>query len=385
MLLRNITIGNEIIPSYLFENVERAVPEILKLSNCDKYILIYDTKLHYTIDRLYMLMMKHTSVTLLPMKIQEAVKNLDTLSKLISKLLSMGVDRNTCLVAIGGGVLENTVGMAAGLLYRGISLIHIPTTLMACADSTVSLKQAINFERSKNIVGLYYAPKGVFTIYSIIQNLPPEEVSAGYVEFVKNLLTLIPEKIPEFELCNFNRSHLEYENLKTFINDSIDAKELVIQNDPKEKKEGLILEYGHTIGHALEVLSSGTIRHGEGVAIGMLVCSDLSYNVFNMPKSDVEYHWNLIKQIGIFSSLKSQIQFLHDLSIEQLIECVFNDNKRGRIISAENEIPMVLLDSIGHVHIENDCCVYPIDYHLVKNSLRIVISKILEILNNQEG
>lgn len=382
MLLRNISIGNEMIPSYLFETIEESVSEILKISNSDKYIIVYDTKLQSDIDELYMFMKERATVVLLPLKVQEVDKNLNTLSQLISGLLLLGVDRNTCLIAVGGGVLENIVGMAAGLLFRGISLIHIPTTLMACADSTVSLKQAINFEKSKNIVGLYYAPKGIFTIYSIIKKLPPEEVSAGYVEFVKNLLTLIPQKIYSFESYDFDRNNLKYEELKTLIIDSIDAKELVILNDPKEKKEGLVLEYGHTIGHSLEVLSSCTIRHGEGVAIGMLVASDISYNIFDMSSIDVKYHWKLIEQIGIFLSLKENARFLRELSFEQLKECIFNDNKRGRIKASQDEIPMVLLDKIGHVHIENGCCMYAVDYQIVENSIRKVISKILEKIND---
>ena len=382
MLLRNISIGNEIIPSYLFETTDQSVSEILKISNSDKYILVYDAKLQCDVDEIYMHMEKRTSVATLPLKAEEANKNLSTLSELISGLLSLGVDRNTCLIAVGGGVLENIVGMAAGLLFRGITLIHIPTTLMACADSTVSLKQAINFEKSKNIVGLYYAPKGIFTIYSIINKLPPEEISAGYAEFVKNLLTLIPQKIHSFESYEFNRNDLKYEELKTLIIDSIDAKELVIQNDPKEKREGLVLEYGRTIGHSLEVLSSGTIRHGEGVAIGMLVASDISYNIFDMPNEDVEFHWKLIEQIGIFLSLKEKASFLRKLSINELLECLFNDNKRGRIKASQDEIPMVLLDRIGHVHIENGCCMYAVDYHTVENSIQTIISKILEKIND---
>ncbi len=378
MLLRNIMIGDVIIPSYLFENIEESVPDIIEKSCSEKIVLVYDMKLNDMADKMYVLMHEHILVSRLPLNIHESIKNMETLSYLIGELLSLGVDRNTCLVAIGGGVLENTVGMAAGLLYRGINLIYIPTTLIACADSTVSLKQAINYESSKNIVGLYYAPRGVFTIFSIIRNLPPEEISAGYAEFVKNLLTIVPEKIPEFELSCFDRNHLGYENLKTLIIDSIDAKELVILNDPKEKKEGLILEYGHTIGHALEVLSSGAIRHGEGVAVGMLVCSDISKYLFDMSARDVEYHWKLVEEIGIFISLVPKKQFFQELLIDKLIKCAFNDNKRGHIVCAESEMPMILLDSIGHVHRENNCCICPIDYHVVENSLHRVIPSVLE-------
>jgi len=237
--------------------------------------------------------------------------------------------------------------MVAGLLFRGLPLIHIPTTLMAASDSVLSLKQAVNLSSGKNLVGFYYAPKLVCAEVAFLQSLPSREIRAGLCELVKNLLTIMPEEIERFRKM-FRLDHqYDVSELEQIIDFCIRAKSAVMRDDPYEKNEGLVLEYGHTIGHALELVARGEFNHGECVAFGMLCAANIAAKLGLLRADEVRLHVELLAGIGALIRPRPE----HIPLVEQYLR---SDNKRGYRHSQSDYTGMVLLKGLGEPAKEKD-------------------------------
>ena len=199
----------------------------------------------------------------------EDSKGFPTYQRLLSSLLEKGFTRSDCVVAVGGGVVGDLAGFVAASFMRGIDFYNIPTTLLSQIDSSIGGKVAINLDGIKNIVGAFYQPKKVLIDPNVLKTLPPRQISNGLAEAVKMSLTSDKELFRLFENKNIS------ENIDEIIISSLKIKRDVVQQDEKEQGLRKILNFGHTIGHAIE---SGTnlseLYHGECVALGMIpVCS----------------------------------------------------------------------------------------------------------------
>ncbi|MDK8182168.1 2-deoxy-scyllo-inosose synthase [Paenibacillus sp. UMB4589-SE434] len=277
----------------------------------------------------------------------EEHKNLATVAQLCEQVIGLGADRRAVIVAVGGGVTGNIAGMVAGMLFRGLPLIHVPTTLMAASDSVLSLKQAVNLSSGKNLVGFYYAPRIVCAELSYISNLPVREIRAGLCEAVKNLLTIAPEEIDRFKEI-FRPDHQYHSGeLGDIIDFCIRAKSTVMREDPFEKKTGLILEYGHTIGHALELASKGQYNHGESVAFGMLCAARIAEKLGLLSREAVNLHHELLNQIGAWIQPRQELL----PAVEHILH---SDNKRGYRQSRPGHTGMVLLQGLGEPAMQHD-------------------------------
>ncbi|WP_028545852.1 2-deoxy-scyllo-inosose synthase [Paenibacillus taiwanensis] len=277
----------------------------------------------------------------------EEHKNLATVAQLCEQVIGLGADRRTVMVAVGGGVTGNIAGMVAGMLFRGLPLIHVPTTLMAASDSVLSLKQAVNLSSGKNLVGFYYAPRIVCVELGYITSLPVREIRAGLCEVVKNILTIAPEESERFKAIFRSDHHYHTSELGDIIDFCIRAKSTVMREDPFEKKSGLILEYGHTIGHALELASKGQYNHGESVAFGMLCAARIAEKLGLLSREAVNLHYELLNQIGAW------IQPSQELlpAIEHILH---SDNKRGYRQNRTGYTGMVLLQGLGQPAMQHE-------------------------------
>lgn len=280
-------------------------------------------------------------------------------------MIKNGATRNSIFFIVGGGVLGNIAGLACGMLFRGVKLCHIPSTIMACSDSVLSLKQGINMHNTKNIVGMYYPPYSVMVCPELFHSLSIRDIKAGYVELIKNMLIAIPEEIPTFLDSNLDLSNLSYSDIDALIKLSTRAKLQLIEQDKHEKSKGLLLEYGHTVGHALEMLFPNDIRHGEGVAVGILsavrLCKKLNY--WDDQKTNVVY--DLLNKIGIFELLRN-VKTMHPGINKKEYRCLLkNDNKRGYINCTEDEIAMVLLTDYAKPLMTGDQYVFSVNVDLV--------------------
>lgn len=295
----------------------------------------------------------------------ETNKQLHTVSRLAEECVSLGADRRSFIVAVGGGVAGNIAGMVAMLLFRGIRLIHIPTTLMAASDSVLSLKQAVNLEHGKNLVGMYYAPYLVYVNLSFLKALPVRDIQGGLCELVKNLVAIKPDSIPEFKSILSKSNQYDDSEWERIIDFCIEAKMSVMRNDAYEKNTGLVLEYGHTIGHALELAANGTFNHGECVSFGMLCAADISRQLGCLSAEEIQVHRDLLKLIDVEAYPRPE----HVPVIKSYIE---KDNKRGYRSTKQGHVGMILLDTLGQMRMEEDSYVSLVSADLI-----------LEVINKQ--
>ncbi len=196
----------------------------------------------------------------------EGSKSIATLNKVLEKMLEFGLSRKDAVVAVGGGVVGDLAGFAASIFMRGIDFYNIPTTLLSSVDSSIGGKTAINFGGVKNIVGAFYQPKKVLIDPDLLKTLPKRQITNGLAEAVKVSLTSDKELFEIFEKGNIE------ENLEEIIVRSLNVKKQVVEEDEKESGLRKVLNFGHTIGHGIEVTTN--LYHGESVALGMLpMCS----------------------------------------------------------------------------------------------------------------
>lgn len=202
--------------------------------------------------------------------IGEESKSLSVFEKLCKAMLEHGFTRSDCVVAVGGGVVGDLAGFVAASYMRGIDFYNIPTTVLSQVDSSVGGKTAVNFMGVKNIIGAFYQPKAVLIDPDVLKTLSERHFSNGLAEAVKMSLTFDKEL---FELFENGDAH---EHIETVIEHSVKSKCTVIEQDEKESGLRKVLNFGHTVGHAIESVEGlGGLYHGECVALGMLpMCSD---------------------------------------------------------------------------------------------------------------
>ena len=200
------------------------------------------------------------------------------------KISKLGGDRNSLLINLGGGMISDLGGFVASTYNRGIDFINIPTTLLSMVDASIGGKVGINIEKLKNMAGVFNYPKLILIDTSFLQTLPKRELKSGFGEMLKHGLIFDKKYFKRLsELKNIN-SKLNNE----LIYNSIKIKNEIVKNDPKEKNIRKILNFGHTLGHAIEShflgkKKSKTLLHGEAISIGMILESYISYKILKMP------------------------------------------------------------------------------------------------------
>lgn len=290
----------------------------------------------------------------------EQNKTLETVNRAAEQVIQLGADRRSAIIAVGGGLTGNIAGVIAGLLFRGIALIHFPTTFLAASDSVLSIKQAVNLQAGKNLIGFYYAPRLVLADTTLLSKAPPRHTRAGMCELVKNLLVGGIKEI-EQELRPDNKYKPDI--IERFIDYCITAKMTELNDDPLEKNRGLVFEYGHTIGHALELAEKGRLLHGEAIAAGMVYAARISNRLNLLSDQDVQLHYELLHKIGVLEDLK------HSVDTDKIMHYLLNDNKRGYLIMDKDQLGMILLRSVGNPLMQNDSLLTPVNYSLIHEVL----------------
>jgi 3-dehydroquinate synthase/2-deoxy-scyllo-inosose synthase len=260
-------------------------------------------------------------------------------------MIAGGATRRSIVVGIGGGVIGNLTGLTASLLYRGIRFAHVPTTVMAMHDSVTSLKQGVNCGEAKNILGLFSTPSAVFIDLKFLESLPPPHISAGLAELLKNGLVLGGQYLSS--IVNYLQSpHGDTQQAQwaELIQLGIAAKLSVMQNDPHERGPAMIMEYGHTIGHAIELASGGEINHGQSIAWGMRCAGWIAHELGHMSNVTLQEYERLLDLLGTLP--RPALGF----DRAELWRRVQLDNKRGYLpASNDDSIAMVLLHKPGAV------------------------------------
>jgi 3-dehydroquinate synthase len=270
----------------------------------------------------------------------EGNKNLDTVKSVYSRLIEEKFDRKDIIFALGGGVTGDLAGFIAATYLRGIEFVQLPTTLLAMADSSIGGKTGVDFMSYKNMVGAFHQPKLVYMNLSTLNSLPQREFNSGMSEIIKH--GLIKDYDYYLWLCENKNDiiSLDYDTLKQMIISSCMIKKHVVEDDPKEQGDRALLNFGHTIGHAIEKLMDFKLLHGECVAIGMVAAAYISHKRENISKDELD---QLISSIKAYH-LPTTVSGLSDKDIYAITRL---DKKMQA-----DKIKFIHLDKIGNAIVD---------------------------------
>ena len=272
----------------------------------------------------------------------EASKNLDTVAALYEFLIENSFDRNDALLALGGGVTGDLTGFAAATYLRGIRFIGMPTSLLSMVDSSIGGKTGVDYKAYKNMVGAFYQPSAVYINVSALHTLPEREFLAGMGEVVKHGL-ILDESYHGFLKDNVAKIlNKDGDVLRSMIYRSLCIKCGVVERDPKEKGERALLNFGHTLGHAVEKLNEFSLLHGECVSVGMVAAAELSVLRGVLTVQEAEEIKELIASFGMLSEVSL-------LRKDELLSVCHKDKKADG-----TKIKFVLLNKIGRAFLDSE-------------------------------
>lgn len=229
----------------------------------------------------------------------EKSKNLDTVNEIYRQLVSLKLDRHSTLVALGGGVVGDITGFTAATFMRGIQFIQIPTSLLAQADSSIGGKTGVDFEGSKNMIGAFYQPRFVYINVNTLKTLPEREMRAGLAEVIKHGL-ILDRDFYEYIDGNLDKIFSFDENVLPYITKlNCSIKGRIVEQDEREGDLRAILNFGHTIGHAVESVSEFSMLHGEAVSVGIAGSYRLALKFGMVDTKIVEKVENTLERAGL--------------------------------------------------------------------------------------
>lgn len=230
----------------------------------------------------------------------EEHKNLDEVRKIYSEMLKLGLDRGSFAISLGGGVVSDITGFAAATFVRGIHFIQIPTSLLAQVDASVGGKVGVNLPQGKNLIGSFYQPRGVLIDPSVLTTLARRQLSSGFAEVIKHAVIRDAAHF-DFLEKNFTRAlSLDAPCLEKIIGRSCEIKSEIVARDEREGGVRMTLNFGHTIGHALETVTGyRSYTHGEAVAIGMAHAAAIAARYAFLSREDYHRIVRLIESFGL--------------------------------------------------------------------------------------
>ena len=267
----------------------------------------------------------------------EQYKTLEAVNSIYQKLVEYKFDRSSTIIALGGGVVGDIAGFTAATYMRGINFVQIPTTLLSQADSSIGGKTGVDFNGHKNIIGAFYQPKLVFMNVNTIKTLPKREISAGLAEVIKHGL-IMDEEYCDYINDNAGKIFSFDEHVLQFLaKRNCSIKGHVVEVDEKEDDLRAILNFGHTIGHAIETVQNFTLLHGECVALGIVGAFRLSLYLDVISEAMVGRVQAILRKLELPVSLPG-------LDVEKVYNQIFYDKK-----VKDNKLKFVLPRKIGEV------------------------------------
>jgi 3-dehydroquinate synthase len=268
----------------------------------------------------------------------ETYKNIHTCLKVWEELSEKGADRKSLLINLGGGVVTDTGGFIASCFRRGIAFVHVPTTLLAMVDAALGGKNGVDLNNLKNQIGIINLPALVLVDENFLKTLPENEIRSGFAEMIKHGMIDI-EKSSYFEEC-MSIKNFESSRISNLIEGSIHIKMRTVNEDMDESGSRKILNYGHTLGHAIESYRMGLdtdhhLLHGEAIAIGLVLETYISHKMYDFPLKDL----NILKT---FISEKYTSQDFSREEQKKIIELMKYDKKNEK-----DNVNFVLLEGIG--------------------------------------
>ena len=325
----------------LCQNLTKELSEVLKNSSHDRIFILTDTHTHeLCLPQLETIPEIQKAIHII-IEAEDVHKTIETLAFVWQALSTQGATRHSLLLNLGGGMVTDLGGFAAATFKRGIDYINIPTTLLAMVDAAVGGKTGINFNGLKNEVGAFAPALSVWLETEFLRTLDHTNFFSGYAEMLKH--GLISNTEHWAELLRFNTESIDYAALKTLVGTSVQVKERIVEEDPKEHGIRKALNLGHTIGHAFESLALAENRpvlHGYAVAWGIVCELYLSHIKVGFPKDKMRQTIQFIKEnYGVFT--------IDCKKYEQLYELMLHDKK-----NCAQTINFTLLKDIGEICID---------------------------------
>ena len=288
----------------------------------------------------------------------EDYKNLETVHDIYSFLISSHLDRHDLLIALGGGVVGDITGFCAATYLRGISFIQIPTTLLSQTDSSVGGKTGVDFNGYKNMVGAFYMPRLVYINISVLKTLDGRQFASGFAEVMKYGLILDQDFYTWLLDHIYEIGDREPQTLLYMIRRSCEIKKEIVEKDPREEGERALLNFGHTIGHAIEKARKFELLHGECVALGSIAAAHISWQKRML--SDEDYYE--IRDMFVPFNLPITVE---DIDPDKIIQLIKSDKKMDSGI-----MHFILLKGVGKAVIHTD---------VTENEIRNALNELLYI------
>lgn len=335
---------------------------LIKQHRDKKVVVITDDNIKKLCEDNLISILKEFNPYLITIQPGESSKSREIKEKVEDMLLKKKYGRGTVIIAFGGGVTGDLVGFTASTYNRGVPLIHVPTTLLAMVDSSIGGKNSINTKHGKNLIGTIYQPTAVFIDINFLDSLPNEEFLNGMAEIIKIAIT------SDKELFNFiKKNHkkiLEKDEkaLLYIIKKSIELKKDIIEKDEKEAGLRQILNFGHTVGHALEAYYSYKIKHGYCVSQGIVLETKISNLTGNLNKKEEGEIVSLLKKIGLPNNNNNY----KNIDFDKLIDFMKLDKK------ARNQKPrFVILKRIGKIKSDKNNFSFEIDEEIIRQAMTV--------------
>jgi 3-dehydroquinate synthase len=340
----NLDLGARSYPIYIGADLLRQ-PELLTRHIAARRVVVVSNE---TVAPLYLEKVRRGLEAFNPLDVilpdGEQYKTLDVLNRIFDALLAARCDRQTTILALGGGVIGDMAGFAAACYQRGVPFIQVPTTLLAMVDSSVGGKTGVNHPLGKNMIGAFYQPRAVIIDTNTLNTLPDREMSAGIAEVIKYGLIRDPGFFDWIEVNLDRLLQRDPEALGEAIYRSCQNKAEVVAADEHESGVRATLNLGHTFGHAIETgMGYGNWLHGEAVAAGMVMAADLSYRLGWLKESDVTRITKLIVRARLPVAAPAR------LSVQQFLDLMAVDKK-----VLGGKLRLVLLKRLGEAVVTDD-------------------------------
>lgn len=325
-------------PIYFEDSFEHLLDAFKQAALVNRKLCIiadHNTSRYYANEVLNILKGAYNEVYLFEFEAGENNKNLSTIQQMYQFFIEKHLDRKSVIVALGGGVVGDMAGFAAATYMRGIDFVQLPTSLLSQVDSSVGGKVGVDFNGIKNIVGAFYQPRFVYINVNTAKTLPKREFSAGMAETIKYGMILDKTFYEYIKENNSKIVNIDTELLKIIVRRSCEYKAQVVNKDEKEAGLREILNFGHTIGHAIETLLGFKLVHGECVALGMVAASYISMKKGYITADEFSEFKQTLQHFGLPVYVKH-------INVEEVYNQMFLDKK-----VSNNTLNFVLLNKLG--------------------------------------
>lgn len=320
---------------YVGRNIFNQLSELLHTEKYSKIIIITDDFLAKNLlDKVTQSF--PTKPGVIVVKAGEQSKNIETVQEIWRQMIEVGCDRKTLILNFGGGVIGDMGGFAASTFMRGMDFVQVPSTLLAAADASIGGKTGIGFANIKNLIGTFNQPVSIVIDTALLETLPEREFLNGFAEMIKQ--GLIQDKAYFEKITAKKPNEFSSEELVELMTTSCQLKAKLVMEDELEQAQRKILNFGHTIGHAIEALSFQTdypLRHGEAVNIGMIAETKISNMIGLLSDAETKEIIEKLNATGLPVSVKN-------INVKEIVNKIVKDKK-----NSHNQIKWVLLKHIG--------------------------------------